>query len=546
MKSGAEHAEALRPLASPATPVRGFSCSFCDLPVELLDRARARLRFVALLFCGFCVAAILIELLLGNEATQVLYGVYAFNGLASAAMFAVCRDRRVPVRAVLYSGLFYEVVVCFVVSLGFPLAEYRATGNVLYVTWTSIVIVAFPLLIPSPPAQTLIAALMAASTVPVGLLALQLSGAMSVPILHYVQASITPVFCVVLAYAGSRVVYGLGVDVAKARELGSYRLVELLGRGGMGDVWRAEHKMLARPAAVKLISGQAFAASEAGALRRFEREARATAFLESQHTIDVHDFGLTNDGSFYYAMELLNGVDLESLVRDFGPLPAERVVHILSGACKSLAEAHERGLIHRDIKPGNIFLCRKGLEYDFVKVLDFGLVKPVVQPGGKAAGLTAAGNILGTPAYIAPEMALGKQQIDGRADLYALGCVAFWLCTGSPVFDADSPVGVLVPPVQQEPPRIGERSETHIPAPLQEIVHDCLAKDPNDRPQNAIELIDRLSTIAFSEPWTPERAERWWRLHLPDRVASTPVADLESAPGVSDLQLAGPLESTKP
>ncbi len=522
--SDLQQPEALRPRASAATPAWGFSCSFCDLPPELLEKARARLRFVALIFFWFCFAAILIEALLGTDASRVLYGVYVVNGLASAAVFALCRDHRVPLRAVLHFGLVYEVVICAVVSVGFPLAQYRATGGVLYVTWASIIIVAFPLLIPSPPMRTLIAALAAAATVPLGLVVLQVSGAVQVPALHYLEASLTPSFCVVLAYASSRVVYGLGLDVAKARELGSYRLVELLGKGGMGDVWRAEHKMLARPAAVKLISDQAFAIAGGRAVERFEREARATAFLESQHTIDIYDFGFTDEGSFYYAMELLDGVDLESLVRDFGPAPPERVVHILSGACKSLAEAHERKLIHRDVKPTNIFLCRKGLDYDFVKVLDFGLVKPAIAPAGDAIGLTAAGNILGTPAYIAPEMALGKQQIDGRADLYALGCVAFWLCTGTLVFEAESPVGVLMHHVQEPPPQISERCETEVPAQLKEIVQDCLAKDPNDRPRSATEVDERLSAIPFDDPWTPERAEAWWQLHLPDRTLAAQIA----------------------
>jgi serine/threonine-protein kinase len=313
----------------------------------------------------------------------------------------------------------------------------------------------------------------------------------------------------------------------------------------MGDVWRAEHKMLARPAAVKLIGSQTFATVDAGrALRRFEREARATAFLESQHTIDVYDFGLTDEGSFYYAMELLNGIDLESLVRDFGPVPPERVVHILSGVCESLAEAHAHEFIHRDIKPTNIYLCRKGLDHDFVKVLDFGLVKAAVDPEGDGAGLTAAGNILGTPSYIAPEMALGTRKIDCRADLYALGCVAFWLCTGTLVFEAESPVGVLLHHVQTPPPRIHERCEVEVPAQLKEIVQDCLAKDPDDRPQSATELAARLAAIAFDDPWTPERAERWWHLHLPDRTLEAgvrqggyarPRSGLKSS-GVSDRE----------
>lgn len=519
-------ADVFRPFESPIISGWGASCSFCDLPDEILEKVRARLRFIALTFSWFCVAAIALEALTGTEATRVLFGVYAVNGLASVGMYALCRSSGGSHRRVLQLGLVYEVVLCLVVSIGFPWADFRQFGVVYAITWTSIMIVAFPLLIPSPPVQTLIAALAAASTAPIGLAILRFSGAIVADGRDFFIASTTPVFCMALAYASSRVVYGLNVDVARAQEMGSYRLVEQLGSGGMGDVWRAEHKMLARPAAVKLIGAQTFAAAGASgpALRRFEREAQATALLESQHTIEIYDFGVTQEGSFYYAMELLNGLDLERLVNEFGPVQPERVVHILASTCHSLAEAHERGLIHRDIKPTNIYLCRKGLEFDFVKVLDFGLVKAAMEATDETKGLTAHGNILGTPAFLAPEMAMGDGEIDGRADLYALGCVAYWLLTGAQVFEADTPVGLAVHHVQTEPVRLSQRTEIEIPGALEDLVHACLAKDPAARPQSASELTERLISVPLPAPWTHERAEGWWRMHLPESVSEVPPA----------------------
>ena len=513
-----KEAKALRPLESPITSGWGAWGSLGDLPDELLEKARARLRFLTLTFSWFCVAAIVLEAWLGAEASHVLFGVYVVNGLASVAMYAVCRSPGVSHRRALHLGLPYEVVMCLTVSIGFSWADLRAGGALPDVTWTSIMIVAFPLLIPSAPVRTLTAALSSAATAPLGILVLQAVGATSVVAMDLINVSLAPLFCVVLAYAGSRVVYGLNVDVARAREMGSYRLVELIGSGGMGDVWRAEHKMLARPAALKLIGAQTFAAagSPEPALRRFEREAQATALLESQHTIDVYDFGVTQEGSFYYAMELLNGLDLERLVKEFGPVQPERAIHILAGACHSLAEAHQRGLIHRDIKPTNIQLCRRGLEYDFVKVLDFGLVKAVVEESDRTRDLTAHGIIVGTPAFLAPEMAIGDGEIDGRADLYALGCIAYWLLTGMQVFEADTPIGLALHHVQTEPPRLSERTELEVPGQLEELVHACLAKDPAARPQSASELAEQLSAIPLREPWTHERAERWWNMHLPE------------------------------
>jgi len=293
-----------------------------------------------------------------------------------------------------------------------------------------------------------------------------------------------------------------------------------LGRGGMGEVWRASHRMLKRPAAVKLIRAEAMGHGDAERIRstqkRFEREAQVTASLHSPHTVELYDFGRTSDGTFYYVMEMLDGVDLQSLVRRFGPLPAERVVHILRQACDSLADAHHVGLVHRDVKPANLFVCRRGLHVDFVKVLDFGLVKATHAEGDDTLR-TAANVISGTPAYLPPEVAQGAA-LDGRADLYSLGCVAFWLLTQQPVFLGDSAMQLALQHVQEKPTLPSKRTELEIPAALEQIVMQCLEKDPNNRPASATHLDELLARTGLAESWTPERAERWWRQHRPERA----------------------------
>ncbi|HZL85792.1 MAG TPA: serine/threonine-protein kinase, partial [Candidatus Krumholzibacteria bacterium] len=293
-----------------------------------------------------------------------------------------------------------------------------------------------------------------------------------------------------------------------------------LGHGGMGEVWRARHRMLARPAAIKLIRPALTAGARPEAVedmkRRFEREAQVTAQLRSPHTVNLFDFGITDDGAFYYVMELLDGLDADTLVKRFGPLPAERVVHVLRQVCHSLSEADSCGLIHRDIKPANIFLCSYGEDHDFVKVLDFGLVKAFKESNHEAVTeLTGENAIQGTPAFIAPEQALGKTDLDGRVDVYATGCVAYWLLTGQTVFSADTPMGLLVQHVNAPAAPPSTRTEMPIPAALDRLVLECLSKDPNQRPQSAKELARRLEHVDGVGEWTEDQARAWWAKHVP-------------------------------
>ncbi|MCA9729405.1 MAG: serine/threonine protein kinase, partial [Candidatus Eisenbacteria bacterium] len=361
-------------------------------------------------------------------------------------------------------------------------------------------------------------------TAPVGLYLVRLGEQFPVERVDYFIASMNPALAVLLAYLAAKVVYGLSVDIVRLRQMGSYELVEILGRGGMGEVWRARHRLLARPAAIKLIpTGHLHGGGPETpelALKRFEREAQATALLRSPHTVQVYDFGTADDGAFYYVMELLEGVDAETLVERFGPQPPARVIHLMRQACDSLAEAHEHGMVHRDIKPANLMVCHHGRRHDFVKVLDFGLVgKSPHFSQATDSQLSVDQMIGGTPAYMAPEQALGRE-LDGRADLYALGCVGYWLATGRTVFPSGTPIETITNHIHVPPVPPSARTEVPIPPDLDRIILDCLSKSPTGRPANADELAVRLGEVVISDPWTEERARTWWRTHLPNLAGS--------------------------
>jgi len=312
----------------------------------------------------------------------------------------------------------------------------------------------------------------------------------------------------------------LEVDAEQLNEalaVGSYRLVSPLGSGGMGEVWLAKHRFLVRPAAVKFIRHDAAPGTAREQLvRRFEREAHVTAGLRSPHTVQLYDFGVNDTGSFYYVMEYLEGLDLHRVVTRFGPQPAERVIAIMRQACRSLAEAHERGLVHRDIKPANLFVTRLGTEFDYVKILDFGVVKE--QSGQDATMLSNAGMVQGTPAFMPPEIVMGDKRIDGRADLYSLACSAYWALTAHTIFDADTPAQMLLQHVQTQPVPPSTRSELAIPKQLDSILMMCLEKDPVKRPASALELESTLARVPCEAAWTNERAREWWQDHAPEVV----------------------------
>ena len=327
----------------------------------------------------------------------------------------------------------------------------------------------------------------------------------------------------------------LEIDAALLDEglpLGLYRLMEKLGEGGMGEVWRARHQLLARPCAVKLIKPELLGESNReAATERFRLEAKTIARLTSPNTVRLYDFGVSETGSFYFVMELLSGMDLASLVQRFGPMPPERVVSVLQQACRSLGEAHAAGLLHRDIKPHNLHLCRLGLDFDVVKVLDFGLAKSLREG---AAQLTVAGVLTGTPAYMPPERVMGAAA-DERSDLYSLGCVAYWMLTGRTVFTGE-PMAVMIHHARTAPQPPSQVSGQSIPERLEEIVMRCLEKTPDKRPASAVELWRELGNVPLASPWDAERAESWWREHLPQFAELSPAADSTTEVAIPRVQ----------
>ena len=398
-----------------------------------------------------------------RPAELLALGANVITIVLSVAIILAAGSRRVGSTRLLNLGLVFEVVLCAVISVANPLAVYDSSGVFPAITWVTPLIILFPLIVPCPPRRTLITAVLAALTVPLGFVILNVAGAASVGLGTIADVSFSPAMAVVMAFYGSRVVYGLGLDVADARRMGSYQLERLLGRGGMGEVWLVRHRLLARPAAVKLVRPELSASHDDPAqnvmLRRFEREAQATASLRSAHTIALYDFGVSNNGTFYYVMELLDGLDLQSFVERFGPVPAERTVHFVVQICESLAEAHDRGLVHRDIKPANIYVCRYGRDVDFIKVLDFGLVKTVDATGADQAQLTLDNVVSGTPAYMAPEQILGHREQDARSDIYAVGCSAYWLLTGQLVFEGSTAMETMMHHAHTVPIPPSQRTE---------------------------------------------------------------------------------------
>jgi serine/threonine protein kinase len=322
----------------------------------------------------------------------------------------------------------------------------------------------------------------------------------------------------------------------RAKQLGSYRLVERLGMGGMGEVWRAEHQLLARKAAIKLVRPDVLRDRNHAPLiqERFRREAQTLASMRSRHTIELYDYGVTDDGTFFYVMELLDGLDLSDLVKQDGPQPAARVIAIISQACQSLAEAHDAGLLHRDIKPANIELCKAADEVDIVKVLDFGIVHnladpiaavSIPQPGTKQSDsgprLTREGVVIGTPGYIPPEQAVAAK-IDQRGDLYALGCVAWFLLTGTEVFVRRTEDEVLRAHVYDPIPNLRERVKGWLPVELERLIGQCLAKKAEDRPVDARTLARALNAIEIpmEHAWTEVEAQLWWSKHQRTQTAA--------------------------
>jgi len=319
------------------------------------------------------------------------------------------------------------------------------------------------------------------------------------------------IFAAVSIYI-TRTLYTMRRQLHAASRLGNYLIEGEIGRGGMGTVYRAQHSMIRRPTAVKVMEARAARSPEA--LARFEREVQLSATLSHPNTITIYDFGRSEDATFYYVMEYLEGMDLQRMVEKFGPIPPARTAYILKQVCGSLAEAHARGIVHRDLKPSNIYLTERGGLHDFVKVLDFGLAKRL-EGGEDDVQLTQVGSVFGTPLFMAPETA-AEDNPDHHADQYSVGCVAYWMLAGRAPFAGTSSLDVIAKHLRVDPTPPSSVSELSISQAFDSIILKCLEKSPRDRFGSMDELAEAIDGLAFDPPWSGKQAREWWDLHWPE------------------------------
>jgi serine/threonine-protein kinase len=518
-------------VTSPVTPTNaGFLASAgTPLPSDILKQGNDRVRIAAIV-----MAATWLIVIVMNEGVARLFGKSALSdqlwgpqqmimtaaglGVSLGVAWLIPRMEG-RTELALDVGLLFEVFSALITSLiteGYPRHDPQA------ISWVCVTIVLWPALVPSSPRKTFIAGLACATTVP---FAMWIG---SVTHTDYVAPQpfiltwlLLPAYiCAILAVVPATVIRGLGKQVSKARALGSYELEDRIGKGGMGEVYRARHRLLARPAAVKLISPDALESSTPDAnlviVERFRREAEAAATLRSPHTIELYDYGVAEDGTFYYVMELLEGIDFYELVRRHGPVPPERALHLIAQACDSLGEAHQKGMVHRDVKPSNMLACKMGLKVDYVKVLDFGLVKNDPKHSQDQLQITSADVVSGTPAFIAPESVSGITSVGPPADVYALGCVAYWLVTGQYVFQAPNATMMLMQHLQAAPVPPSHKSPKPIPQDFEQVILRCLSKDAAARPRDAAELSLLLRKCRPASIWSEDRAREWWDANLPE------------------------------
>ena len=529
------------------------------LPADVLAQAAGRVRYLPVLAAVvFLVAIGLLTTVTGATLTEFFQREVCLVGLLACVGFgALLRWGPLTAHQTVEAGLWFQACVALAIAWlempRFVVTTYTTAGISGLCVWQLL----FPSLVPVRTWKLLIASTGTTLMLPAVSKTLVTLG---VPVDQpAVWVTTMPVaVCGALGVFVGRIIYDLGRSVGQARLMGNYELVRRLRQGGMGEVWRAEHRLLARPAAVKLIRPELLARDGErldAAQARFEREARATAALKSPHTVELYDYGVGSDGSFFYVMELLDGLTLRELVDDEGPLPPGRVIRLIRQACASLQEAHDQGLVHRDVKPANILVCMQGTSADFVKVLDFGLVKasmaasvadsvstissPVLSGESFAEGridTTLAGTLRGTPETMAPETILG-QLVDHRVDIYALGCVAYYLLTAKKVFSGNL-MAVLWGHRSQLPVSPRDRISGEVPADLEAVIMRCLEKEPDDRFASARAFAEALAACGSATAWTDADAELWWAENQGPEQAATALIDVVLDPTVSLSQLA--------
>jgi Serine/threonine protein kinase len=515
-------------VTSPVTPTSGgiLASAGTPLPADILKQGRDRVRIAALVMAATWLIVILMNegvlRLVGRTAlSDMLWGpqqlILTIAGLAvSLGVAWVIPRLEGRAEFALDIGLAFEVFSALITSL---ITEAYPRHDPQAISWVCVTIILWPALVPSSPRKTFIAGLACATTIPLAMWWGSVSHpGYATPEPFILTWLLLPAYvCAFIAMVPATVIRGLGKQVGKARSLGSYVLEDRIGKGGMGEVFRARHRLLARPAAVKLISPDALESATPDANRviveRFRREAEAAATLRSPHTIELYDYGVAEDGTFYYVMELLEGIDFHELVRRHGPVVPERALHLIAQACDSLGEAHQNGMVHRDVKPSNMLACRMGLKVDYVKVLDFGLVKNEMKHSAEQLQITSADVVSGTPAFIAPESVSGITTVGPPADVYALGCVAYWLVTAQYVFQAPNATMMLMQHLQATPVPPSHKSPKPIPQDFEQIILRCLSKDPAARPRDAAELSDLLRKCRPVSIWSEDRAREWWVAH---------------------------------
>jgi eukaryotic-like serine/threonine-protein kinase len=399
--------------------------------------------------------------------------------------------------------VFYSVGTGSIFGAAGALAYDLRPSAYVCLIYACLMVLLRAIVVPSTGRRTVVIAVLTCLPMTIATVVLVYISEQDIPGPVYVVGGI--VICtmaILLAAVSSDILYGLRRQVSAAMQLGQYTLDGKIGEGGNGAVYRARHALLRRPTAIKLVRPERI---DGETLDRFEREVQHMSQLTHPNTVAVFDYGRSPDGVFYYAMEYLDGIDLEHLVVRFGRQPIDRVVAILIQVCGALHEAHRRGLIHRDIKPANIILCERGAIPDVAKVVDFGLVKEMATNDGQSTR-----GIMGTPAYLAPETVTDPDRVGPASDLYALGAVGFYLITGKRVFEGRTSVDVCVQHVTSRPPRPSLAAGAPIPGELEDVLMGCLEKDPEQRPASAGELGRLLRAISPVGDWKEDAANRWW------------------------------------
>ena len=400
--------------------------------------------------------------------------------------------------------LFYAFATGSVFGAAAYLASELKSAQFANMLWCCFMVFLRTIVVPSTGKRTAITGALTFAPILAAAIALALTVPQEVPPLAYVSGDLLiSAVVVLLATIGSRMIYGLQQKVSAAMRLGQYTLDQKIGEGGYGAVYRAHHALLRRPTAIKLILPEKIGADT---LDRFEREVHYMSQLTHWNTVAIYDYGRNLDGVFYYAMEYLDGINLENLVIEHGRQPADRVISIMVQVCAALKEAHRHGIIHRDIKPANIILCERGDVPDVAKVVDFGLVKELTAEDGMSKGAM----ILGTPSYVAPEALTDPALVGPASDLYALGCVGYFLLTGRRVFEGKTSVDVCIKHVNATPTPPSSHPGVKVPKQLEDVILKCLAKQPEQRPANAAALAEMLRAIPPSSDWSEDQALAWW------------------------------------